>query len=240
MMAQRHPSDLELFELVDGELAGSELQALEAHLAGCETCTATVAEARRGREALAALPLLELPAERLASVLAGLPAQEREAPGLRGFALSPRRLALALAPVAVVVVAVVAIVSTTGGGEQGEPFASREAAPAAEEAQGGGEASADASAGDAAAPQAEAPLEEAAPLPPASIEAVAAPISVRSVAGPSVEVERLLEQAGLTVVRTEAAPPRVHVRGGTEADVAEALAGLPDGEVEVLLVPPAP
>ena len=60
-MTGPHPSDLELFEYVEGELAESDSSAIREHLESCTVCAAAVADSVTGRDALARSPQLELP-----------------------------------------------------------------------------------------------------------------------------------------------------------------------------------
>ena len=85
-MTGPHPSDLELFEYVEGELAESDASAIREHLESCTVCAAAVADSVTGRDALARSPQLELPDAAWQRALGSLGSQEREpdAAGPRG------------------------------------------------------------------------------------------------------------------------------------------------------------
>ncbi|HEX6220188.1 MAG TPA: zf-HC2 domain-containing protein [Acidimicrobiia bacterium] len=55
-----HPSEL-ISAYLDGELHGTELKSLLAHLAGCGKCSAEIEDMQRVRTAVRSLPVLELP-----------------------------------------------------------------------------------------------------------------------------------------------------------------------------------
>lgn len=217
MMAGAHPTEIELFEYVEGDLEEAATVTVRAHLETCPACAATVTELEQARRSLRDSPLLGLPAARLDAILSTLPAQERDRPALLEFLSSPKRLVAVLAPVAAVVVAVVALTTTGGGG--GDEEAAREAgkaAPAATMAQ------ADAEAGAATGGALDTvPLEAA--VPP-----------VVSVQGPAREVVKLLAAAGY---QAEVVNGTVEVSGATEDEVRKALEGRPAGDVAVFLKP---
>jgi anti-sigma factor RsiW len=114
MVTGTHPEDVELFEYVEGELAGDRRAEVEAHLASCAHCAERIASVDAGRTALRAAQPLELPAARRQAVLRALPAQPRAGGGIPW--LSPKRALAVLVPVAAVAAAVVAIVTAGGGG----------------------------------------------------------------------------------------------------------------------------
>jgi anti-sigma factor RsiW len=234
-MAEMHPSEIELLEYVEGELEDRARVGVHAHVESCPQCTARVAELERAREVLRSLPLIELPKRRREAILAGLPKQERDRPVLSGLFASPRRLLVAvLVPVAAVVVAVIVVTTTGGNGEQqaAVPEAGKtsdlagtaevQAAPAP--GAGGGEA---------AAPPAEAAPEAPTATEAPAMESALAPVA--SVAGPPADVGKLLEQKGLSF--TIAGPDRIEVTGATEDEVRQALEGLPEGPVQVFVLP---
>jgi hypothetical protein len=138
MTMNDHPSEIELLELVEDDLDPPARAAVEAHVASCPQCGATVSQLEQARAALRAAPLPELPPERQAEIFASLGPQERERSGILGFFSSPKRIALVAAPVAAAVVAVVAI-SLTGGNGSGTSAAKEtdNRTPAAPEAQAG-------------------------------------------------------------------------------------------------------
>lgn len=211
-----HPSDIELLELVEGELDADAEASLRSHLAVCRSCAADVERLERAREALRAAPLLELPPGRLEAMLGRLAAQEREPGELRGFLRSRRRLLALLTPAAAALVAVVVVSTTGGNGRPGE-----EAAPV--------QATAEAAATEAPQVQA-APAEEAGE---ALDQAVRAPVAM--VAGPPQEVVRLLEEAGFDARRVG---DTVEVTGAAEEEVARALDDRADGPVAVVVLQP--
>lgn len=223
MMAGAHPNEIELLEYVENDLGAPEAASVRSHVESCAACAATIAELELARDALRALPLLELPAERLGELVAALPGRERERRRLPGR-FSARRLALVLVPAAAAATAVVVAVTTTGDGAQ--PEASRsadtelamvEAAPAEAEEMGAAE--------DAGA--AETPVEE--PPPPSFGTLVA------SVGETPERTVDLLTAAGLDAEISDRA---VVVYGGSEEDVLDALEGAPEGDVQVFLAPP--
>jgi anti-sigma factor RsiW/phenylpyruvate tautomerase PptA (4-oxalocrotonate tautomerase family) len=231
-----HLSEIELLELVEGDLDEAARASAHAHVAACRECAESVAQLERARVALRSAPLLELPEQRYRDLLAGLPAREREH-------RERRRWLAVLAPaaaVAAVVVAVVAVSQNGGGGDE------QAAAPAAALAEPAQELQADAAQVEAAeaapapAEPAEPPAEPAAEPPaeaaPAPEEAPAggARETVRSVAGTPGEVVERLRAHGLVA---RVADSTVEVEGADPATVAEALEDLPDGDVAVVVVP---
>ena len=78
MMAGSHPSEIELFEEVEGELEPEQSAELRAHLETCQACSASVADLVQAREVLRASPLLESPAARVDAMIATFPKPERE------------------------------------------------------------------------------------------------------------------------------------------------------------------
>jgi hypothetical protein len=242
MMAEIHPTEIELLEYVEGELDASARGVLATHVEACAACSASVAQLEQARAILRDSPLLELPA-RADAMLRSLPRQDRDEPGFLGWLRSPRRLVLVLAPAAAA--AIVASVVVTGNGGE----ASREAAqpaPAAEElrAEDAG-ATADSAAGAEAAPleetfeesgaPAEPPAAEAPAAEPPALEATGGPLPVATLAGPLEEIQRVLEGAGFTVRIADGA---VTVTGAPEAEVQKALEGLPPGDDVPVFVEP--
>jgi hypothetical protein len=214
-MESQHPSEIELLELVEGELDAEAESTVRAHLVSCDACASDVERLERARGVLRASPIVELPPGRLEELLERLPAQEREAGELRGLVRSRRRLLAVLAPAAAALVAVVAVVSTTGGGEG----PAEEAAPLQATADAG---AAEAQAEAAPAQGGEESLDQAARAPAAMVE------------GPPREVVRALREAGFEarqVGRT------VEVTGAAPEEVARALEGRRDGPVAVFALP---
>jgi len=239
---QEHPSDVELLELVEGDLDEPERAAIETHIATCARCAAAVAELEQAREVLRSAPLLELPPERRALIFESLPPQEADRSGVRRFFSSPRRIALVAVPVAAAAIAAAVTISLTGGGggaeskgERLQAEASRTAAPPAAEA--GGTA-----ATTAAAIPAPAPSIEAAPAKTGATETSAAPqpTTIRAL-GAATDVADELERAGIHVDRVLA--HKVIVTGDPAA-VRAALDGrLSSPEqpgVDVVVQPPTP
>jgi anti-sigma factor RsiW len=132
-----HPEDVELFDYVEGELAGDRRAELEAHIASCARCAEHIASVGAGRDALQAAQALELPAPRRQAILRALPAQPRAGGALPW--LSPRRALAVLVPAAAVAAAVVAIVTAGGGGgnEEGAAVAGTTGQQGAPESAGG-------------------------------------------------------------------------------------------------------
>jgi hypothetical protein len=231
-MTQGHPSEIELLELVEGDLDEPQAQAVRGHTAACASCSEALAELEAGRDVLRASPVLELPDATYRHMLEALGPQEGTQPSRLASRFTWRRVALVLAPVAGVVAAVAIGLSVADGGG-GE----RESAPAAAEA-------ADASAEQAPLAEdaggADAPAAGAAEAAPPAAESAtsalesAARAVVRSVEGPAAEVARLLSEAGLDARVVDGT---VEVRGADPARVEELLEGRADGGVDVVAVP---
>lgn len=225
-MPHVHLSEIELLELAEGELDASAA-------AACADCLHRLALLEAGRFALRASPVLELPSERLEAILASLPPQDREPGRLASLLHSPRRLALALAPVAAVVVAVVVgiTIATSGDGRQvaGATASASTSAAAAMEAQA---APADGGAAEAA-PEGGAADEASTAESPATASSEKLPrTGPFHVAGPAAEVARLLESAGFEVT---VAGGTITVTGADPEAVARALDGRSTGGVEVVV-----
>lgn len=144
-MAEIHPEDVELLELVEEELPAERRSAVFTHVAACPRCADSVRLLEAGKAALRDAPRFELSPRVRAGIVTGLP--QREPPRL-----SRRRLVAVLATVAVVAaLAAVAVVTGpnvgVGGGEEEGAPAAAETSPALEEVgEAGEERSADASA----------------------------------------------------------------------------------------------
>lgn len=230
-MPGMHPSDIELLELVEGDLDDASAAAVTAHVEGCEGCREELRLLETGRSALRASPLVELPADRLEAMLSALPAQERERGRLASLLHSPRRLAVALVPVAAVVAAVVGITIATGNGN-GERSAGADAAATA------GTIAMEAQAEEAPATAAEAApggeADEAPALESATPDGKATGTGPFLVAGPVDEVARLLEDAGFQVA---VSGQTVTVTGADPEAVSGVLGGRTAGDVEVVVRP---
>jgi anti-sigma factor RsiW len=206
-MAEKHPSELELLSFVEEELDDGARRDLAEHLVVCRSCADQIRRLEAGRSALRAAPLLELPDDRRAEILAALP--ERPDPW-RLFRPVKRALVVA-APVAgaAALIAVFVLAGTQlGGGGGDDDAASGDAAEATmlEDAGGGAEE---------AAPERVIP--EGATL-------------VRTAQGPAAEIVRLLELQGITA-RVDAAG--AVEADALAAAVEDALADRPEGDVPV-------
>ena len=139
MMAERHPDELDLLDLVEGELPRVAEESIAAHVRDCPECSETVRQLRAGRGALHASGVLQL-SERARDGIAA--AIDRE-PRLRAHRFrywEPRRLGVVLGMTLVLVASVVAVAQwggdLGGGGEVGGDAVS-------ESADGGGGAERD-------------------------------------------------------------------------------------------------
>ena len=132
-MAERHPDELDLLDLVEGELPRAAQGSVAAHVEGCARCSEVVRQLRAGRGALHASGVLQL-SERARD---GISAAIDEQPRTRRFRFwEPRRLGLVLAATLVLVASAVAVGQWGGvGDEQGGDAASE----LAEDDGGGGE-----------------------------------------------------------------------------------------------------
>src|SRR6185503_18624798 len=97
-MSTTHPSDVELFEYVEGELDGPAAARVRLHVDSCPICAAAIARSDRGRDALRASPILELPESARRTLRDQL--GEQEPPPERPRRWSAGRLAAILAPIA--------------------------------------------------------------------------------------------------------------------------------------------
>jgi anti-sigma factor RsiW len=238
MTNNAHLSEIELLELVEGDLHDAQESAARGHIATCRECAEHVARLEQARVILRAAPLLELPEERFRTMLDGLPRQDDAEAKRRGAPGRARRWLLVLAPVgAVAAVAAVLAVSLNGGGEES-------AAPAKAPAEAPQVLNADASQSEAAeaAPPAAAvqPPEEAGggasaatPAPETTLDS-AARQKVRSVGGTPADVAEQLHEQGFD---TRVAGETVEVVGADPDAVTNALEQLPDGNVDVVVVP---
>ena len=228
-MSTTHPSDLELFEYVEGELDEPSAARIQLHVDGCPICAAAIAESGRGRDALRASPVLELPDSARQTLRDQLGEQEPAPERPRRW--SPGRLAAILAPIAAVAVAaVVAVVVVTGNDDKAQ-----KANPEAALATAAGAATAPSA--DASVAGTTAAAETAAADSSSAIESTVAPILVRKVSGPADEVVALLRKAGLTAATTQ---DGITVTDSDATTVDRVLDGRQKGSVAVFVVPSAP
>jgi anti-sigma factor RsiW len=244
-MSREHLSEIELMELVEGDLHEAEEASARAHVAACQECSESVAGLEQARATLRAAPMLELPESRFREILDGLPAQDGERTGWRS-AFARRRWLVVLAPAAAVAVAVVLAVTLVNRPAGGDDEAAAPAPAAAEEVQAlQAEAAQDSAArgeadagGAAAAEPAEPPAQPPAAEAPATVaptpEESVARETIRSVAGTPDEVAERLRALELNA---RAVDSTVEVEGADPDVVADALEGLPDGDVAVIVVP---
>lgn len=207
MMDGSHPDELDLLAYVEEDLAEARTLAVAEHLAACRACADSVRRLESARHALRSAPLLELPAERRAAVLAGLPARAPR----RRFRWRPRVIApaLATAAVAAVIAGVVFTVDGNGGGgEEAAQPAARATAPGAGEEEKAGTTTE----GDKAA------LAQ----------------GLRPVQGPPRDVALYLRRKGFDARVVDST---VRVRDADPDAVMRALADRPSGRVRVEVVP---
>lgn len=212
-MPVKHPDEPALLAYVEEELPVERRREVDEHLAACGTCAEQVRALGVARAALRAAPLLELPEERRAAILAALP--ERRDPW-RAFR-PVRRALLVAAPVAAAAAFVgVFVLAATQLGNGGDDD-SGEAAQVAEDsaAEEGGAQEALTGTGADTAPQ--------------TSEADSRGVRVGTVAGPPAEVVRILAREGIRAVVADGAV----VAEGRAAEVRAALAGRAAGPVEV-------
>jgi hypothetical protein len=90
-----HLHELDLLDFADGELDRARRREIEAHLATCPECAASLAEVESGRDALRSSALLQLPPERREAIRRALPVAGPDR--IRGMTFPHRRLATILA-----------------------------------------------------------------------------------------------------------------------------------------------
>ena len=246
-MSREHLSEIELMELVEGELHEAEEASARAHVAACQECSESLAGLEQARATLRAAPMLELPESRFRELLDGLPAQDGEPTGWRSAFARPRRWLVVLAPAAAVAVAVVLAVSLVDGPGGGDDEAAAPAPAAAEEAQAfQTEAAQDSAArgrgrcrgrslGRSRQSRLPSHRQQRHPLPwrPRSRRARH---GKRSAASPARRTRSPSGCARLEL-NARAVDSTVEVEGADPDVVADALEGLPDGDVAVIVVP---
>ena len=215
MTVARHPAELELFALVEGELSRGAARAVEAHLGTCAACRGA-AEAQRSTRALLrdAPAISPLAAQQVQALVRALPAHPRSAPWWRS------RPALVLTPALGLAVAVVAVVlSLSSGTRQSQPTAVEAAPTAAVGAQAGPSAK--------AAPEA---TQRAAAVAPDARRGPGSPLA--SVAGTPAQTVAFLRARGIVATAKDG---QVLVREADGPRARAALAILPSGPVRVLV-----
>ena len=132
-MAERHPDELDLLDLVEGELPRAAQGSVAAHVEGCARCSEVVRQLRAGRGALHSSGVLQL-SERARDRISAAIDEEPRARRFRFW--EPRRLGLVVAATLVLVASAVAVAQWGGvGDEQGGDAASE----LAEDDGGGGD-----------------------------------------------------------------------------------------------------
>ena len=122
MMAERHPDELDLLDLVEGELPRAAQESVAAHVEGCARCSEVVRQLRAGRGALHSSGVLQL-SERARDRISAAIDEEPRARRFRFW--EPRRLGLVVAATLVLVASAVAVAQWGGvGDEQGGDAAS--------------------------------------------------------------------------------------------------------------------
>jgi hypothetical protein len=130
-MAERHPDELDLLDLVESELPRAARGSVAAHVDGCPRCTETVRRLRAGRSALHASGVLQLSERARDEITAAIDREPRRR--ARRFRFwEPRRLGVVLGLTLVLVASVVAIAQWGGVGTQDDEEAGGDAASVAE------------------------------------------------------------------------------------------------------------
>lgn len=217
MSADTHPHEIELFELVEGDLDDERRCEVAAHVAACASCADQIRLLEAGRDALREAPLLYPPERKREAFFERLPRQLER----RGPAFSPKQLLAVLVPVAAIAAVVAVVTSSDGTGGAG--MNERSAAPAETASALHAQEKSGAGSGGEAAPSADA--QASAP------EAAGAP--VRQVAGPAEQVASLLREKGFDA---HVVAGDVEVRGGASPSAVErALEDLRSGSVRVFV-----
>jgi anti-sigma factor RsiW len=208
MMDGAHPNDVDLLAYVEEDLPDPRKAAVAEHVAGCQECADSVRRLEIARQVLRSAPLLEMPAESRAAVLAGLPARApKRRPRWRPAVVAP---ALAAAAVLAVVTGVVLTVDWSDGQQEAGGVAPSPAEQATTEA------------------EAEADTEAA------GGEDRALSSAIRSVEGPPREVALFLRRQGFDARVVDST---VRVRNADPDAVMRALADRPSGPVRVEVAP---
>lgn len=209
MMDGAHPNELDLLAYVEEDLPEPRKAAVAEHVAGCQACADSLRQLETARQVLRSAPLLELPAETRAAVMAGLPARAPK-PRLRW---RPAFVAPALAAAAVLALVTGVVLTVDWNGrdqEEAAEFTPSPAAPATSEAEAGAEAGG------------------------AEDDKRALSSALRSVQGPPREVALNLRRQGFDARVVDST---VRVRNADPDAVMRALADRPDGPVVVEVVP---
>jgi anti-sigma factor RsiW len=120
MVNGAHPTELELFDYVEGELDTASAETVHTHLARCAECAGQVERVQAGRDALRGSQFLQLPERRREGVLVNLPTRRRP-PGERGgWSWGPKQLIAVLTPVAAIIAVVAILANTTGQGSESQ------------------------------------------------------------------------------------------------------------------------
>jgi hypothetical protein len=114
-MAERHPDELDLLDLVEGELPRAAQRSVAAHVEGCARCSEVVRQLRAGRGALHSSGVLQL-SERARDRISAAIDEEPRARRFRFW--EPRRLGLVVAATLVLVASAVAVAQWGGVGDE--------------------------------------------------------------------------------------------------------------------------
>jgi anti-sigma factor RsiW len=141
MMADRHPDELDLLDLVEDELPRAAQDATAAHVEGCARCAESVRRLRAGRGALHSSGVLQL-SERARDGISAAIDSEPRLRAQRSRYWEPRRLGLVVALTVVFVASALAVAQWRDGGDEvGGEAASEVAEDRGAEGAGGADAS---------------------------------------------------------------------------------------------------
>ncbi len=211
MTVARHPAELELLALVEGELSRGAAQVVEEHLGACAACRAAVEAQRAARALLRAAPAVPpLAPQEVQALVRALPAHARPTPWWRSRPVLVGAPALGLA-----VAAAAVVISLSNGTPESRPTALEAAAPAT--------GAPSAKAVPPAAARAGYGVPDAATGPGALLGAVA---------GTPARVVALLRARGIVATARDG---QVLVREADGPRARAALATLPSGPVRVLV-----